>query len=243
MSVIQIADLAFGYGNERNVIEQITLTINKGESVGLIGANGVGKSTLLRLLVGLQSGYQGELKIHSLSMEKKNLRKIREHVGYVFQDADSQLFSATVGDDVAFGPRNYGYNKEEVERRVKKALQQVHIEHLREKRVYQLSGGEKKMASIATVLSMEPDIFIMDEPTNALDPRNRRNLITTLNGFSHLKILASHDLDFIMDTCERTILLYEGKIIRDGKTQEILRDKELLEQHGLELPLRFYYQR
>ena len=155
----------------------------------------------------------------------------------MFQDADAQLFMTTVGEDVAFAPRNYGLPEDEVEKRVTAALEKVHIPHLRDKAVYKLSGGEKKLASIATILSMTPDIILMDEPSVALDPRNRRNLIHVVNEFDHLKIIASHDLDFIWDTCGRVILMNGGRIIRDGKAEEILRDKELLEENGLELPL------
>ena len=170
-------------------------------------------------------------------VNKKNLSHIREHVGYVFQDSDSQLFLSTVGEDVAFGPQNYNLPDEEVKRRVDEALDKVHISHLRNKHNYKLSGGEKKLAAIATILSMEPDIIIMDEPSIALDPRNRRNLIGILNEIGALKIITSHDLDFIMDTCSRALLLDEGRIIADGSVKEILTDKKLLEEHGLELPL------
>ena len=145
----------------------------------------------------------------------------------------------TAYEDIAFAPRNYGLAEPEVEKRVEKALEAVHISHLRDKPIHQMSGGEKKLVSIATILSMEPDIILMDEPSIALDPRNRKNLIRILKEFPYLKIIASHDLDMIWDTCERTILLYGGEIMRDGDTKEILKDKRLLEECGLELPLRF----
>ena len=187
--------------------------------------------------MGLALRFDGSIRVSEVPLEKKTLPKIREKIGYVFQDADAQLFMTTVGEDVAFAPRNYGLPEEEVEKRVTAALERVHISHLRDKAVYKLSGGEKKLASIATILSMTPDIILMDEPSVALDPRNRRNLIHVVNEFDHLKIIASHDLDFIWDTCERVILMNGGRIIRDGKAEEILRDKELLEENGLELPL------
>ena len=184
--------------------------------------------------------FEGSIRVEEIPLEKQTIGKIREKIGYVFQDADSQLFMPNVYEDVAFAPRNYGLPEEEVKRRAEAALEAVHIEHLREKPIYKLSGGEKKLASIATILSMTPDIILMDEPSVALDPKNRRNLIGILNEFTHLKMIASHDLDFIWDTCERTILMAEGKIVRDGKTEEILQDEELLEAHGLELPLSIY---
>ena len=174
-------------------------------------------------------------------MNKENLNHIREHIGYVFQDSDNQLFMTTVEEDVAFGPRNYGLSEDEVEHRVQEALRLVHIEDLRDKHIYKLSGGEKKLASIATILALEPDIVLMDEPSVALDPRNRRHLIHLLNEMEPMKLIASHDLDFILDTCERTVLMWQGNIVADGPTEQILSDKELLESHGLELPLRYYY--
>ena len=205
--------------------------------MGLVGANGVGKSTLLRILVGLNTGFQGDVMVNNIPLEKKNLKTIRKNIGYVFQDADSQLFMSTVFDDVAFAPRNYGMSEAEVNEKTMEALKVVHIEQLKDKQIYKLSGGEKKLASIATILSTEPDVILMDEPSVALDPKNRRNLINILNRLNQAKIIASHDLNMIMDTCERTILLSDGKIIKDGNTKEILLDKELMEESGLELPL------
>ena len=235
--ILRIKNLSYSYEKGAEVLKDVNLTAQDGESIGVIGANGIGKSTLMKLLVGLYLDYQGELEVAGHPVEKKNLNHIREHIGYVFQDSDSQLFLSTVEEDVAFGPQNYGLSEEEVERRVNEALEKVHITELRKKSNYKLSGGEKKLAAIATILSMEPDIIIMDEPSIALDPRNRRNLIGILNEIKALKIITSHDLDFVLDTCERVVLLDEGTIIADGPAKEILRDKELLENHNLELPL------
>jgi len=240
---IEVEHLNFSYEKKQPILRDISFFAGEQESVGIIGANGVGKSTLLKLLVGLNLNFEGSVRVEEIPLEKQTLAKIREKMGYVFQDADSQLFMPNVYEDVAFAPRNYGLPEEEVKRRTEAALAAVRIEHLREKPIYKLSGGEKKMVSIATILSMTPDIILMDEPSVALDPKNRRNLIKLLNEFSHLKIIASHDLDFIWDTCQRTILMAEGKIIRDGRTEEILRDKELLEAYGLELPLSLFEKR
>lgn len=236
-NIISVFDLSFGYDSKRKVLENINFQLKKGESVGLVGANGVGKSTLLRILVGLNTGFQGDVMVNNIPLEKKNLKTIRKNIGYVFQDADSQLFMSTVFDDVAFAPRNYGMSEAEVNEKTMEALKVVHIEQLKDKQIYKLSGGEKKLASIATILSTEPDVILMDEPSVALDPKNRRNLINILNRLNQAKIIASHDLNMIMDTCERTILLSDGKIIKDGNTKEILLDKELMEESGLELPL------
>lgn len=236
-NIISVSDLSFGYDSKRKVLENINFQLKKGESLGLVGANGVGKSTLLRILVGLNTGFQGDVMVNNIPLEKKNLKTIRKNIGYVFQDADSQLFMSTVFDDVAFAPRNYGMSEAEVNEKTMEALKVVHIEQLKDKQIYKLSGGEKKLASIATILSTEPDVILMDEPSVALDPKNRRNLINILNRLNQAKIIASHDLNMIMDTCERTILLSDGKIIKDGNTKEILLDKELMEESGLELPL------
>ena len=237
--VLKIEDLHFSYEKGEEVLKGVDLIAHDGESIGIIGANGIGKSTLMKLLVGLKLDYQGTLEVAGHPVNKANINHIREHIGYVFQDSDSQLFLSTVEEDVAFGPQNYGLSDQEVEKRVNEALEKVHMTGLRKRHNYNLSGGEKKLAAIATILSMEPDIIIMDEPSIALDPRNRRNLIGILNEIKALKIVTSHDLDFILDTCKRVVLLDEGRIIADGNAGDILRNKELLESHGLELPLSF----
>lgn len=234
---IDVEHVSFGYDKNHRVLEDICLHAGETDSIGLVGANGVGKSTFLKLLVGLSLDFTGDIRVEEIPVQRETLPQIREKIGYVFQDSDSQLFMSTAFEDIAFAPRNYGLPEAEVEHRVTKALEMTGITHLRDKQIYKMSGGEKKLVSIATILSMTPDIILMDEPSIALDPRNRRNLIRILNSFEHLKIIASHDLDMIWDTCERTILMAEGKIISDGPTKEILSDKELLESNGLELPL------
>ncbi len=234
---VDLEDVSFQYDQERVILHNIFLKIQEGESVGLIGANGVGKSTLLKLLVGLNLNYSGRIRVTDLPVEKKTLPQIRSQIGYVFQDSDSQLFMTTVYEDVAFAPRNYGLPEAEVEERVHTALELVGITHLQDRPIYKMSGGEKKLASIATILSMTPEVILMDEPSVALDPRNRKNLIRVLNSFHTTKIIASHDLDLILDTCERTVLMSEGRIVCEGPTREILMNQKLLEDNGLELPL------
>lgn len=235
MTEIELHGVSFSYQKEKKVLDEIYLSIAHGESVGLIGANGAGKSTLLKLLVGLLTDYEGEIRIENQTVNKKNIAEIRKKAGYVFQDSDNQLFMSTVYEDVAFGPRNYGLSEQEVEQKVMTALQKVHIEDLKDRQVYRMSGGQKKLASIATILSMEPQIILLDEPSIALDPKNRRNLIQILNEISETKIIASHDLDLIWDTCPRTVLLADGKVAAQGDTQKILQNQELLETYGLEL--------
>ncbi len=244
MNVLEIEGLSFRYGNPRErsqneVLRQVNLLVKEEECVGLIGANGVGKSTLLKLLTGLLEVQSGRIKIAGLEMKKEYLEKIRAQIGYVFQDSDSQLFMSTVYEDVAFAPRNYGKSEEEVERLTMRALGQVCMEGRKDRQIYRLSGGEKKLASIATVLAMEAKLMLLDEPTVALDPKNRKNLIRVINGLPGAKIIASHDLDFVYDTCQRVVLLYKGEIAADGDAEKILTDRKLLETHGLELPLSF----
>ena len=234
---IEVKDLTFAYEKDRKILDGVTFTAREQDAIGIIGANGAGKSTLLKILVGLLLSFEGTVRVEEIPLEKRTLPRIREKIGYVFQDADSQLFSTSVYEDIAFGPRNYGLPEEEVDRRVRLALKKVSLEGFGKKPIHRLSGGEKKLVSIATILSMTPDILLMDEPSAALDPRNRRNLIRVLNEFDHLKILTSHDLDFIWDTCSRVILLGEGRILYDGDPEGILRDKKTLEESGLELPL------
>lgn len=234
---IDVEHVSFSYDGKRQILDDISFFAGEHESIGLVGVNGVGKSTLLKLLVGLAPHFTGSVRVEEIPLEKNTVDRVREKIGYVFQDSDSQLFMPTVCEDVAFAPRNYGLPEDEVERRVKQALAATGITHLADRQIYRLSGGEKKLAAVATVLSMTPDMMLMDEPSAALDPRNRRNLIGILNGFSHLKIIASHDLDFIWDTCGRTILMAGGRIVRDGDTKDVLSDEALLLANGLELPL------
>ena len=235
--MIELNNVCFSYNNEKQTLSNINIKIEDNESVGIIGANGAGKSTFLKLLVGLELNYTGEINVNNLKVEKDNLVSIRKDIGYVFQDSDSQLFMPTVYEDVAFAPRNYGFSKEEIEERTINALKSVGIEELKDKSIYKLSGGQKKLVSIATVLSLKPSILIFDEPTIALDPKNRRRFINVINSLEGTKIITSHDLDLIYDTCSRTILLSVGKIVKDGDTKTILTNKELLENNGLELPL------
>lgn len=240
---IEISHLSFSYNSSvesHEVISQMSWIAQGKEAIGIIGANGAGKSTLLKLMVGLQLNYSGILRIGGTDVEKKTLSSIRKKIGYVFQDSESQLFMSRVFEDVAFAPRNHGFTPQEVEERTNEALKAVQIKDLKEEHIYRLSGGQKKLVSLATILSYNPEIILLDEPSIALDPRNRRNLIQVINKLDVLKIIASHDLDFIYDTCPRTILINKGKIIKDAPTLEILSDKALLEANGLELPLSKY---
>ena len=236
--MIDLKNVGFAYREGTPVLNDINLHIEAGTTVGLVGANGAGKSTLMKLLVGLISPSEGQVEVCGKAVEKKNLPEIRRRVGYVFQDADNQLFMSTVYEDIAFGPLNYGLSREEADAKVQAAMEQTGTTHLKDQPVYQMSGGEKRLVSIATILAMEPDCILMDEPEAGLDPRNRRRLIELLNTLKTAKLIACHDLDLIMDTCERTILMSHGKIVADGTTQAILTDEKLLLENDMELPLR-----
>ena len=233
--MIKFENVSFSYG-EHTVLDNVSFEINEGEQVGLIGANGAGKSTIMKAALGLIS-CGGEITIDSMPMERENLPAIRKALGYVLQDSDNQMFMPTVLEDMIFGPINYGMSREEAEKTAEDTLAQLGLEYLKNRHNHKMSGGEKRMAAIATILAMKPKAMLMDEPSTALDPQNRRTLIRALNALPITKIIASHDLDLILDTCDRVLLLSDGKIAADGSVNDILYDKELLENNHLELPL------
>ena len=233
--MLEFRDVSFFYEAGIRVLDHLNFSIRKGESVGLIGANGAGKSTIMKRMLGLLQG-EGQIFVDGLPVEKKNLPVIRQKIGFVLQDSDNQMFMPTVYEDMIFGPMNYGLSKEEAEKRVDRVLRELNLEELKHRHNHKLSGGEKRMAAIATILAMEPEMVIMDEPSTALDPCNRRTVINTINRLPQTKLIASHDLDMILDTCQRVILLSHGRIAADGAADTILRDKELLEANRMELP-------
>lgn len=235
--ITEVKKLKYTYPQGKQAISDISFRILHGEAVGIIGANGAGKSTLLMLLMGILHPEQGEVIIGEVKMTKKTIPSVRQRIGMVFQDPNNQLFMTSVYDDVAFGPRNSGLSEDEVDARVLHALEQVGIEHLKDRAPYRLSEGEKRAASIATVLSMQPDILVMDEPTSSLDPKSRRRFIKLIKEFEHTRIITSHDLDMVYDTCERVIVLKDGMVAADGPAKQILSDEKLLDDCGLELPL------
>lgn len=232
--MIEFQNVSFPYG-DAPVVENLSFSISKGETVGLIGANGAGKSTIMKLMLGLLSG-SGQILVDGLPVCKENLSKIRQKIGLVLQDSDNQMFMPTVYEDMSFGPRNYGLSKEEAEKKVDAVLEQLGLQNLKHRHNHKISGGEKRMAAIATILAMEPEMILMDEPSTALDPVNRRTVINTINALPQTKLIASHDLDMILDTCQRVILLSHGAIVADGDVETILRDKPLLEANRMELP-------
>ena len=233
--MIEFRNVSFSYDRQQPVVEGLSFSIRKGESVGLIGANGAGKSTIMKLLLGLLSG-DGQILVDGLDLNKKNLAAVRQKIGFVLQDSDNQMFMPTVYEDMCFGPLNYGLSREETDARVDAVLKSLGIEKLKHCYNHKISGGEKRMAAIATILAMEPEAILMDEPSTALDPVNRRTVINTIRRLPQTKLIASHDLDMILDTCQRVILLSGGKIVADGPVEEILYNRELLEGNRMELP-------
>ena len=234
--MIQFENVCVYYEKGTEILHSLSFEIKAGERVGLIGANGAGKSTLFKALTGLVP-FEGEITVCGLTLDKDNLAQIRTKTGYIMQNSDNQMFMPRVIDDMVFGPVNYGMSRDEAEKSASEALEKLDAAYLRDKYNHKLSGGEKRLAAIAAILAMKPEILLFDEPSSALDPKNRRNLIGIVNTLPETKIIATHDLDFVLDTCERVILLSKGKIAADGSAAEILADKVLLEKNGLELPL------
>jgi cobalt/nickel transport system ATP-binding protein len=232
---IEIKNLSFAYPNGRQALGRIELTVQEGEKLALVGPNGAGKSTLLLHLNGLLRG-SGLVRVMGREVEEPHLSWIRAQVGMVFQNPDDQLFSPTVFDDVAFGPLYAGLPEDEIRRRVDWALAQVGLEGYADRVSHHLSMGEKKRVAIATVLSMQPRILVLDEPTAGLDPRTRRRLIDLLRQLPQTMLVATHDMNLVAKICRRAVILDGGEVIADGAMQELLVDERLLEAHGLEKP-------
>lgn len=230
-------DVHYRYPNGYEALRGVSFRVTHGEKVALVGANGAGKSTLLLHTDGLLMPSQGEVVMGGITLTRRTLPLVRQSVGLVFQDSDNQLFMPTVEEDVAFGPSNMRLEPAEIERRVVDALEAVGALYLRKSSPFQLSGGQKKRVAIATVLSMEPSILVMDEPTSNLDPRARRQIIDLIRRFRHTTLIATHDMEMVLDLCDRTIVMKDGKIVADGSTQHVFGDLALLEDCGLEQPV------
>jgi cobalt/nickel transport system ATP-binding protein len=233
--VIEIDNLVYAYPDGRQALKGVSLTVREGEKVAVTGPNGAGKSTLFLHLNGILNG-DGRVRVMGLEVTDRHLGTIRAKVGMVFQDPDDQLFSPTVFEDVAFGPLHIGLSEGEVRRRVSWALAQVGMKGFEDRMPHHLSLGERKRVAIATVLSMDPAVLVLDEPTSELDPRSRRSLIRLLRELPQTMLVASHDMRLVRDLCSRTVILDEGRIVADGPTSRLLADVELLERHGLEQP-------
>lgn len=236
--LVEVNELRYTYPDGTQALAGVDFRITHGEAVAIVGANGAGKSTLLQHLNGYLWPSSGQVRIGDYALTKQNLQDARRSVGMVFQDPDDQLFMPTVREDVAFGPLNLGLSEEDALQRVTTALRQVGALHLQDRPPQRLSSGEKRAVAIATVLAMSPDVLVLDEPSAGLDPKSRRQLIDWLTGYTHTKIIATHDLDLVLDLCQRTIVLSAGKVLADGPTHAIFQDQKLLEQSRLEKPLR-----
>lgn len=234
--MIEFKNVSFSYEKGKKVLDDISFVIEPGETVGLIGANGAGKSTIMKIFLGLLFPTDGMVSVDGITVDKSHLSEVRQKIGFVLQNSDNQMFMPTVYEDMIFGPLNYGIPKDEVEKKVDAVLAELDLAAIKNRHNHKISGGEKRMAAIATVLCMEPEVILMDEPSTALDPVNRRTVINTINKLPQTKLIASHDLDMILDTCDRVILISNGKVVADGKTLDILKDKELLESNRMELP-------
>lgn len=234
--VIEARDVWFSYPGGAEALRGVSFRITHGEAVGIIGCNGAGKSTLLLHLNGYLSPARGEIRIGDCRIARQTVAMARRAVGLVFQDPDDQLFMPTVFEDVAFGPLNQGLSDEDVERRAAAALERVGMAHLRDRPPHKLSAGEKRAVAIATVIAMSPDVLVMDEPSSNLDPRARRRLIGLLQSFEHTRIIATHDLELVVEVCPRVLVLDGGMIVREGPTAEVLDDEPFMLAHGLERP-------
>jgi cobalt/nickel transport system ATP-binding protein len=234
-----VEDLAFAYPDGHQALFGVDLRVERGERVALLGPNGAGKTTLVLHLNGILTAGQGRVSVAGLPVAKENLREIRRRVGLVFQDPDDQLFMPTVRDDVAFGPANLGLRGAELDACVDRALAQVGLTGLADRPPFHLSFGQRRRAAVATVLAMEPEILVLDEPSSNLDPASRRELAEVLESLDVTVLMVTHDLPYAMQLCPRSVILSGGVIAADGPTGDLLGDAGLLAAHRLELPYGF----
>lgn len=235
---LRFEQVHYRYPNGHEALRGVSFEITHGEKAALVGVNGAGKSTLLLHTNGLLLPASGRVVLGGMTLTRKTLPLVRQSVGLVFQDPDNQLFMPTVEEDVAFGPANMGLTPGEIEQRIAEALEAVGAAHLRKASPNQLSGGQKKSVSIATVLAMQPSVLVMDEPTSNLDPRARRQTIDLIRRFSHTTLIATHDMELVLDLCTRMLVMKDGRIVADGATESLFNDLDLLEECGLEQPCR-----
>lgn len=241
--VLKVRDLSYRYPDGQAALEQVSFSLRRGEKLGLAGPSGAGKSTLLMHLNGLLpdklTPEAANVEVAGLPLVKRNLREIRRRVGFLFQDPDDQLFCPTVREDVAFGPLNLGLSQSEAAQRVKESLALVGMSGYEDRSTLRLSVGERKRVCLAGVLACRPSMLALDEPFSNLDPRARRQLARILQAFPGGQIIATHDLDFIVELCDRVLILDQGRLRADGPTREVLSNRDLMEKHGLEVPLRY----
>ena len=231
--ILDVTELSFAYPDGTQGLRQVSFHLETGEKAALIGANGAGKTTLLLTLVGLLSG-KGKITVDGLPLNETNLPQIRQRMGVVFQNPDDQLFLPTVYQNVAFGLENIGLSGAEVREKADKTLERLGISYLLDRQAQRLSGGEKRMAALATVLAMEPGILLLDEPTAFLDPKARRRLIQVMDTLDQTMLVATHDLTFALETCRRCVVLTKGALFADGASKELLFDEKTMEDGGVE---------
>lgn len=236
---LEVRGLVFAYPDGHHALFGCDLEVERGERVALLGPNGAGKTTLILHLNGILQPSAGSVTVGGLAASKQNLPEIRRRVGIVFQDPDDQLFMPTVAEDVAFGPKNLGLGSEEIQVRVHRALHAVGMEEYSERPPHHLSFGQRRRVAVATVLAMEPEILVLDEPTSNLDPAGRRELAEILKTLDLTMIMVSHDLPYALELCPRSVLVDDGRIVADGATRDILANRELMAAHRLELPYGF----
>ena len=239
MTAVRVCCLTHRYADGRVALDAVTFDISAGERVALVGPNGAGKTTLFLRLCGVLNGKPGEVSVGGLDpADAKQRKELPRRVGVVFQNPDDQLFSATVLEDVAFGPLNLGATPDDARRTAAESLESVGMKDCGERSPHRLSGGEKRRAALAGVLAMKPGVLLLDEPSMFLDPRGRRELIRTVCGLPGTLLLATHDLEMVLDCCPRVIVLDGGKVMSDGVTSVLLADEQLMTTHGLEVPYR-----
>lgn len=236
---LQVDALAFAYPDGHQALYGIDLVVEAGERVAVLGPNGAGKTTLALHLNGIHTAGHGTVRIGGVPVGRESLREVRRRVGLVFQDPDDQLFMPTVRDDVAFGPANLGLRDDALAERVRQALRAVGMEDVADRAPHHLSFGERRRVAVATVLAMEPDILVLDEPTSNLDPASRRELSDVLGGLDQTIVVITHDLPYALELCPRAVVMNHGTIVADGPTGDILADAELLAANRLELPFGF----
>ncbi|MGO4256192.1 energy-coupling factor ABC transporter ATP-binding protein [Marmoricola sp. RAF53] len=234
--VLDVRGLAYAYPDGHQALFGVDLHVHRGERVALLGPNGAGKTTLVLHLNGILAAGAGSVAVSGLPVTRKNLREIRRRVGIVFQDPDDQLFSATVRDDVAFGPHNLGLRGAELDARVRSALEKVGMAGYADRPPHHLSFGQRRRVAVATVLAMEPEILVLDEPSSNLDPASRRELADILRSLDVTVLMVTHDLPYALELCPRSVVLSDGVIVADGETRALLTDEDLMRAHRLELP-------
>jgi cobalt/nickel transport system ATP-binding protein len=238
-TALEVRGLAYSYPDGHQALRQVDLTVAPGERIALLGPNGAGKTTLILHLNGILQPGAGGVDVGGLPVTRANLKEIRRRVGVVFQDPDDQLFMPTVRDDVAFGPANLGLRGDALEQRVQRALSAVGMADAAGRPPHHLSFGQRRRVAVATVLAMDPQILVLDEPTSNLDPAARRDLADIIDALPVTAIIATHDLPYALELCPRTVILNDGVIVADGPTAEILADAAVMAANRLELPYGF----